>query len=504
MKRLTISCTPRVLALILILTLLFTSFPLAAFAGSVEQAGSSVSGGIDDCLVNEWTEPLTDQDLPFAMTLAEASSEGFVSRVKEAESDLYSVVFANEDGGLTLCYYDQPVKYIDEYGEIRDKSDKLYTYSDGSFGTLANDIQTDFSKQLADGISLYKDEIYLHMMPADEITAAGVLSADEKTVTYAPDSITRYAYSLTAMGFKEDIIVSEYTGQTEYSFLLQTNGLIPIEDNGAYVLADDAGAVQASVSEIIVFTADERNNTFGSLTVEEVTEGEEYLLTIVLDPQWLADEKTVYPITIDPSVSLTAAGQIEDVAVGTSTTYSGTSGSLYVGRGSSGAKIRTLMRFPSLNVSGYSITEARIELRDLMCEDTAQTVECREYVGNSWSESGTTSWSSIGTSPVGTLLSSKSVTYGGGDKAVTGNSHRYAFDITALAKKWAAGTASPAKGVIFKATDTYESSGTNTFKTFASTMWAEPYSLPLPYPAERQSAIPAAVPALPPSAAAVW
>ncbi|MGM9681347.1 MAG: hypothetical protein ACI3XR_07575 [Eubacteriales bacterium] len=67
---------------------------------------------------------------------------------------------------------------------------------------------------------------------------------------------------------------------------------------------------------------------------------------------------------------------------------------------------------------------------------------------------------------MGDLLSSLSVRYGQGN--VSGEQHRYTFDITALAQKWANGTASPSKGVIFKATDSYESGGTNTYRTFAS------------------------------------
>lgn len=413
-------------------------------------------------------ESLIAFDLPISMSIEDANTRGLISRVKSAENDLHSVVFGNKDGGYTLYYYSEPVKYVDEYGVIRDKSDSFYAYMDGSFGTLANDIQTDLPRKLKDGIALYKDDIFLRMSPSEAIEAVGALSSDQKIVTYTLNDTTRYEYSLTAMGYKEDIIVNEYTGQTEYSFVLQTNGLIPVYENAVWSLRDEDGIERATIGDIILFTADERNNTFGNLQVDEIEQAQEYLLTIELDPEWLTDEKTAYPITIDPTMTLTSTGDIEDVVVGTSTTYSGTSSSLYVGRGSSGAKIRTLMRFPNLNLSGYTVNSARIELRDIMCEDTAQIVQCYEFIGTSWSESGSTSWSSIGSSPVGTKLSEESVVYGGADTSITGNKHRYAFDITSLAKKWAAGTASPSKGVIFKATDTYESSGTKTYKTFAS------------------------------------
>ena len=90
---------------------------------------------------------------------------------------------------------------------------------------------------------------------------------------------TYYEYSLTAMGFKEDILVLAYTGQTEYSFTLQTGGLTAVNQSGTWVLVDEDNTVRASLSDVIVFTADERNNTFGELQVEEITAGQTYRLT---------------------------------------------------------------------------------------------------------------------------------------------------------------------------------------------------------------------------------
>ncbi len=93
------------------------------------------------------SELLSNDNLPFSMSLADAQKNGFIGRVKAAESNLHSIVFENDKGGLTLYYYNEPVKYIDELGQVRDKSDKLYAYKDGSFGTISSDIKTDFPKK---------------------------------------------------------------------------------------------------------------------------------------------------------------------------------------------------------------------------------------------------------------------------------------------------------------------------------------------------------------------
>ncbi|MGM9679891.1 MAG: leucine-rich repeat protein, partial [Eubacteriales bacterium] len=443
--------TVRMLAAFLTVTTLVVSLPLTAFAQRQ----------------TDGTQTLSQDEVPDFMELDELLEQGMTDRIYESD-DLYSYIFENADGERTLYRYSVPVRYVDEYGVVRDKSTDIAEYTDGSFRTVASDILTVFGERIADGICLSDSDYALMLTPVAANDALAFLSADSKTVTYMIDEHTRYEYSLTAMGFKEDIIVESYTGQTEYEFDLDTNGLALVDQFGTYVLADEDGTVCGSLSDIIIFTADERNNTYGEMSVETVVENEQYRLTVRLDDAWLSDANTAYPITIDPSITLTASGDIEDIVVGTSTTYSADSGSLYVGRGSSGAKLRTLMRFPGLNIDGYYVTEAVVTLRDLMCQDVAQTVECHKFTGNSWSESSGTSWSGVGNDMVGSLLSTQVVSYSNGVDSMHASVHRYEFDITSLARQWAAGTCSPESGILFKATDDYEVNGTKTFKTFAS------------------------------------
>lgn len=54
-------------------------------------------------------------------------------------------------------------------------------------------------------------------------------------------------------------------------------------------------------------------------------------------------------------------------------------------------------------------------------------------------------WSTVGTAYLGTKLDSKLISYGKGN--VSGQSHRYAFNILAAAREWANGTQSPGKGL---------------------------------------------------------
>ena len=116
---------------------------------------------------------------------------------------------------------------------------------------------------MTDGITLEYNDVEIMLVPALGLGTmpTAELSTDGKVVTYEMNDITSFVYELTYAGFKEDIVVEEYTGQTEYEFTLYTNGLTLCEEYGSYYLADAEGNVEATIGDIIVFTADERNNT---------------------------------------------------------------------------------------------------------------------------------------------------------------------------------------------------------------------------------------------------
>lgn len=419
-------------------------------------------------------------ELPDIISEAEAEENLYVGRAEAEEKDLYTFVFENGDGTKTMRVYTHPVKYVADDGSVRDISLDIKTRLGGDFVTADHEITTTFKRKLSDGISLAYNDIAVRLVP--QISAStqplAALSSDSKRVTYRMNDITSFVYELTYTGFKEDIVVEEYTGQTEYEFTLFTNGLTLCEEYGSYYLADAEGNVEATIGDIIVFTADERNNTMGSMTYETVRANQEYTLTIHLDADYLADEDTAYPIRIDPTIEINydnnGAGAIEDVTINQNVTFSGTSGSLYIGRHPAGSLSRMLMRFPNLSLNGIAadqIAAATVELRDLMCQgDEDITVECRIYNNASpaWSESGTTTWSSVGTAYLGSLLDSHVISYGKGNVS----NHRYSFNILTAARAWANGTQSPAKGLVFKANSTFENQTGDAirtwYKTFAS------------------------------------
>ena len=485
----------RVVAMLLAMSMSIALLPAEAWAAkgnNRQEATTEVAGQEDvdnqyhrlettpDGQIVDGTDKWETFQIPDIIEKGEVKEKGYIGRVREEEKDLNTFVFQNSDGSNTMRIYDYPVKYVDENGDIRDITTDIGKCTDGAYVTKDNTIKTRFPKYFREGIELTSDNVNIQLVPKGMDNASKfaskyvpVFSLDDKTVSYSYGTNTTLEYELTYTGFKEDIVVSEYTGQTEYEFTIHTNGLYLSEEDGSYYLVDDEGTVQATIGDIIIFTADEANNTMGSMTSVTVEDGQEYLLTIHVDGEYLKDEKTVYPIRIDPTIEVNydnnGAGAIEDVTLNENSGSSGTSGSLYVGKRSTYGKSRTLMKFPTLNLSSvYSesyITSATVEIRDLLCQSTAMTVQCYVFNGNTWSESSA-NWSNVSPSSYTTLLSSNSISYANGAKQST--AHRYKFDITAAVKGWKSGTYTQAKGIMFKAADSVENGSTYLYKTFGS------------------------------------
>ena len=508
-----ISTHRRTISVLLTVCMLIACLPLNALSAGEPPAVSdaatvnTMSDVASDITSDMSNDSISSDDLlPVtgfhpAITEAEVLDNGYTARLKHEEPNLNTLIFARADGSKVMRVFDFPVKYVDGSGVVRDKSLALSHKAEIGYFTADTDVVSVFPKMLSEGIRLtYKsDEIDIRLIPVlsneeeyrqsaaqsrsntePALLSAAAMPANEgKSVAYLYNEHTVLEYTPTYDGFKEDIVVSEYTGQTEYAFRLLTNGLGLIQTGMSYRLVNSQGETKAYIGDVIIFTADERNNAFGSMTVQTVEANEEYIITIHVDADYLEDERTAYPIRIDPTISVnygtSGSGAIEDVTLNSLSGSDGDSWSLTVGKRATYGISRILMRFPGLDLSDIDtasqITGASVELRDLMCEDAALTVYAHTFTGAVWSES-TANWTNTGSGNYASeALSSRTISYANGTSASargTSLSHRYAFDITSAVKGWKNGSYSAARGILFKASGSVENGSSYISKTICS------------------------------------
>ena len=489
----------RTVAILLVLSLCLSILPSSVLAVPVGKSTDSDSPTLEDFYAGNATAEdlygkLDVAIVPDIIGYETAVAKNHIGRLYEDEgTDLNKVVFLNVDGSKTMYLFDFPVKYMDETGSIQDIRLEIAdgTTESGKFQTAANDAVTKFPAKFTDGISLEGNDTEIRLVPvlttansgtatmstsgmtANAVTDATARRIDKNTIEYRYDNKTTVEYSLTYTGFKEDIVVSEYTGQTTYPFRLYTNGLALEEMDGSYYLVDDDGNIKATIGNIIIFTADERNNAFGDIVPTTIVEDEEYLLNIVVDADYLADPDTNYPIRIDPTIEISydnnGASAIEDITISTNKNFAGSHDSLYVGRRSTEGIARALMRFPGLNLgnlAGATVTSATVQLRDLMCESDELAISCHVFTGNVWDANSAT-WANVSpNSYVSTAMSTNTMSWSIGK--THSPVHWYSFDISPAVQGWIDGNYTQSKGVIFKVASSVENGSTIANRTFGS------------------------------------
>ena len=298
---------------------------------------------------------VSEENLPDSLDAEKVIADGYVARLNSEEHSLSEIVLEKEDGTRSLYLFGENVKYIDENGEVADKSNNAVRRGN-AYVNAGNDVEVILPATLTAGIAVTGDELNITMKPlADKIgrsLSTAVKTADD-TVVYSDvfDSSTNIEYTYTYGGVKENIILESYNGKNSFDYEITTGGLSLYEDKGTLLLADESGDVKATLGEVIVFSADNKNNTFGKYKVEELEKNNRYKVTMIVDRAYLTDPDTKYPVKIDPDINSEKDNlSIQDLQVfkgtdgkGTSETSLGTSGVSRVGWTDWGA-CRTLIK----------------------------------------------------------------------------------------------------------------------------------------------------------------
>lgn len=393
-------------------------------------------------------------------------ADGYVARLNSEEQSLSEVVLEKDDGMRALYLFSENVKYIDENGDVADKSNNAVRKG-RAFVNEGNDVEIILPATLTAGIAVIGDELNITMKPLTDKIGRSLSPAKktaDDTVVYSDvfDSSTNIEYTYTYGGVKENIILESYNGKNSFDYEITTGGLSLYEDKGTLLLADESGDVKATLGEVVVFSADNKNNTFGKYKVEELEKNSRYKVTVSVDRECLTDPKTKYPVKINPDLkTINASAKIQDLQVfkgtdgkGTSETSAGYSGVSRVGWTDWGA-CRTLIKLNNFSFNTYKITDAwqidsaYVELRDLMCQGgSGVPISCGQFNGNFWTEKDTRTWNGL-EAENSSLSSPVNVTYGNGNskRNLSDKDQWYNWNLTGTVKKWLTNASLKEKGL---------------------------------------------------------
>ncbi len=315
-------------SLLLTLAVCLSLVPLSVFAASETTAETTPE--ISAELLASLPETLD------AMAIADM---GHLSRLYNEETEMNTVVFDNGNGSRSAYIFDEDIKYIDSDGNTVDKSNKLEAVI-GGYTNPKNDINVFYPMNIFDGITVDYKDYSINMVPAPDNTNLGNHIFATETATLAssdirtePDAVTYNGvfgggtvvqYTQQFSGFKEVIGLAAYTGQTEFSFIITTNGLNLANNNGIAEFTDvETDEVIGHLGEIVMWDSND-NYYGGTYEIETIKPNNIYAVTIDAS-EMLNNPDTLFPVYIDPGISINAGSKtaIEDTGVYSIAPYSG-------------------------------------------------------------------------------------------------------------------------------------------------------------------------------------
>lgn len=452
-----------IISFILTILIIVSSIPVSAVADNGrylnDTSSSSVSrksdySYVDDIVSEEIAEEHADElscRITDYVDKAQFESQNYAFRVEQDES-LNTYVFQKEDGKRVVYFLDENVKFIDDNGEIKEKNLSL-TSTEKGFSPTCNDIDILLPTTIKESIQFNYGKFSIAITPSGENSAEG--KSDGKSVSYTgvfgENTILRYTPMLS--GLKEDIIVTDKSAPTEYSFVLKTNGLsIRSDEDGFYLSLTENSEEKIRLGNVVAYDSNGRES-IGELFVNTVSEGSEYVVTIYVDSKFLIDESTVFPVTIDPTFTVSdnthGSNAIQDAPIFQGYPNGNFGNYIYnsVGTPDSNFGIgRTVVKLNGFtSATEYTtITASQIDSVLFYAKEASgsstQTINLHPITGvSSWTEN-TVTWNAIGNS-FNTSIDFGTTMY---------NGQWSSFDITNLVKGWKSGSYVADCGFILK------------------------------------------------------
>ena len=124
---------------------------------------------------------------------------------------------------------------------------------------------------------------------------------------------TDIEYELNSTMLKESIIVPSKQNEYVYKFSFDIGNLTPVvNEDGSILLIDKSNSDKLEYVIAAPFMIDAKGLFSDSVTMTMTQSGDEYILTVTADKEWLNEENREFPVVIDPTI-LIKPDRINDI-----------------------------------------------------------------------------------------------------------------------------------------------------------------------------------------------
>ncbi|MFE6621817.1 DNRLRE domain-containing protein [Streptomyces sp. NPDC057740] len=299
-----------------------------------------------------------------------------------------STTYVNADGTVTSEAYAGPIRFKDDDGKWHGVDPSLEQASDGSITakghphglTLAGKHAAPKGLKEAGekGTSAAVPLVSVEDRKGRQLQLGWYGALPTPTIEGAADTVARYKDALpatdlliesTRTGYEQFLKLKnrsavDSNGQVTYS--LKAKGLTAkAHADGSVTFTDAKGKTAGVLPSPVMWDAQTDKNSgehthTAKVGVKVAQDGDTVTITLTPDADFLADGKTQFPVTIDPSINV---GSSFDTFVQEGyTTDQSAATELKVGNNGSDQVARSFLSFPMKNITGKQITAAKLNL----------------------------------------------------------------------------------------------------------------------------------------------
>jgi len=290
----------------------------------------------------------------------------------------------------------EPINVVNSAGDWKPAESNLTLQADGTLVAGGHPMQPELTADASERNSLsVADGDYslgFTLQGAQNSTVVALVTRTDPSVAFYPEVFPEIdlKYELTASAIKETLVLNEQpeTGEAEWVWTARAPGLDLVKsDTGQLNFLDTQGDVRFHIPAPVMWDSSSEDEIRESAermletTITELGTGQ-WAIRVSADAAWLADAARVYPIHVDPTVSLGDSSVVSYKSDGaTRTDY------VHVGnsRDSNTNKTwRALVKYDYATVFGKQVLSAKIDATYVSGTTTSQTgsvniASCRGY-----------------------------------------------------------------------------------------------------------------------------
>jgi len=245
----------------------------------------------------------------------------------ETERDAYSKTYVDEQGQFTKEVYAEPI-HTEINGEwVEISTDLSLNKEEGILETETTQLQAVYPSK----ISSNKEILYTfgdHSLEFTNITASNgqdEFQFKKDTTTSYQDNKVTYEEVLPGIDLrhvslnnevKEDWIINDYQGISQFHYVVNTDLIAQLEEDGSINFYEDKSmkekvfTLPTPMMEDSNFNEGLGNGVKSDALVYELEQisQNEYAIRLIVDKSWLESEDRVFPVYVDPSVTINMLG----------------------------------------------------------------------------------------------------------------------------------------------------------------------------------------------------